>query len=233
MVAESLEDCLRLAHDRLYPYIFNPNFLVLRKRRQIFERWLAKVPGSEWRVLDIGGRYQPYRPLLKDKVKHYIAVDIQQTPLVNVVAHGEMLPFANESFDLVIATQVFDCFPSPQIAAAEVHRVLKSGGCLFMSVPSFAPRFADVERWRYLPTGLRDLLSAFSALEIFPEGNSVGGLFRTLNLYLSMFARPSWLRAVVSHSAIPVFNAVGLSFEKLVPIRNDQFTANYSVLATK
>ena len=233
MAAESLEDCLRLAHERLYPSIFNPNFLVLRRRREIFAQWLAKLPGGQWQVLDIGGRYQPYRPLLKDRVKQYVAVDIQQTPLVNVVAHGELLPFANESIDLVIATQVFDCFASPQIAAAEIHRVLKPGGSLFMSVPSFAPRFADVERWRYLPTGIRDLLSAFSTLEILPEGNSVSSLFRTLNLYLSMFARPWWLRAIVNHTVVPAFNAAGWSFEKLVPIRNDQFTANYSVVATK
>lgn len=233
MAAESLEDCARLAHDRLYPSIFNPNFLLLRKRRQIFSRWIAKFAGTDWQVLDVGGRYQPYRPLFKDKVRQYIAVDIQQTELVNVVAHGELLPFANESFDLVIATQVFDCFPSPHIAAAEVHRVLKAGGCLLMSVPSFAPRFADVERWRYLPAGLRDLLSSFSTIEILPELNSVGTFFRTFSLYLSMFARTSWLRTIVNHSAVPALNAVGCGLEHLIPIRNDQFTANYSVLATK
>jgi SAM-dependent methyltransferase len=233
MPAESLDDCLRLARARLYPSISSPNYLVLRRRREIFLRWIANLPGTDWQVLDVGGRYQPYRPLLEGKTKSYIAIDIQQTPLVSVVAQGEQLPFATETFDLIIATQVFDCFQSPMIAATEVHRVLKPGGCLFMSVPSFAPRFADVERWRFLPAGLKTLLGAFSSVEIVAEVRSIGTLFRTLNLYFSMSARSGWLQAALHHSVVPTLNLIGWQLEKMIPLRNDQFTANYSVLATK
>lgn len=230
---ETLDECLTTARDRLYPSIFNPNYLVLRRRREIFTKWFSTLPGMGWHVLDIGGRYQPYKPLTNGKVESYVAIDIQPTPLVNVVARGEFLPFSDEAFDLVIATQVFDYFEAPGQAAAEVHRVLKPGGHLVISVPSFAPAFADQERWRYLPAGLRTLFAAFSSVEIVPEIRSIGSFLRTLNLYLTMVAGPAWLRYGVNHSLVPLFNLVGWELERLIPSHSHSFAANYSVLVTK
>ena len=152
-------------------------------------RWIEGLPGKEWCVLDIGGRYQPYRPLFEGKAKSYVALDVLRTPLVDVIGRGESLPFAAGSFDLVLATQVFEYFDQPHAAAAEIHRILKPGGCLLMSVAAVAPRFVDEEHWRYLPAGLRSLLSPFSRVEIIPEVFSIGSFFRTLNLSLSLFAR--------------------------------------------
>ena len=131
----SLEELQKLAQDRLRPSITNPNYLVLRRRAQLISNWMGQIPGKELRVLDIGGRYQPYRPLLQDRVQQYVAIDVVGTQLVNVVGKGELLPFRANTFDLVIATGVFEYFPKPHLAAEQVHEVLKPGGV-----------FAD-ERW--------------------------------------------------------------------------------------
>ena len=49
----------------------------------------------------------------------------------------------------------------------------------------------------FLPAGIRQLLSAFSEVEIVPEGSSIAGFFRTINLYLHLFARyPAMQRAL-------------------------------------
>ena len=193
--------------------------------------WAKNLPGTQLQVLDIGGRYQPYRPLFEAKIKSYVAIDILSTPLVNVIGRGEALPFAGASFDLVIATQVFDLFERPSLVAAEIRRVLKAGGCLLMSVPAVAPRFAGEERWRYLPGGLQTLLSEFSQVEIVPESRSVASFFRMLNLYLTLFAKYDWIRAVLSCSVVPAFNLAGQYMESLS--KNDDFTTNYSVMAKK
>jgi SAM-dependent methyltransferase len=230
---ESLQQCLELARKRLYPSLTNPNYLVLRRRREVMSRWIEGLPGKEWRVLDIGGRYQPYRPLLEEKTKFYVALDVLRTPLVDVIGRGESLPFEAGSFDLVLATQVFEYFEQPHAAAAEIHRILKPGGCLLMSVAAVAPRFVDEEHWRYLPAGLRSLLSPFSRVEILPELSSVGSFFRTLNFSLSLFAKYNWLRQVLHYTAVPVFNLIGLQSETLVHSQNDQLAANYSALAQK
>jgi SAM-dependent methyltransferase len=230
---ESLQQCLELARKRLYPSLTNPNYLVLRRRREVMSRWIEGLPGKEWRVLDIGGRYQPYRPLLEEKTKFYVALDVLRTPLVDVIGRGESLPFEAGSFDLVLATQVFEYFEQPHAAAAEIHRILKPGGCLLMSVAAVAPRFVDEEHWRYLPAGLRSLLSPFSRVEILPELSSVGSFFRTLNFSLSLFAKYNWLRQALHYTAVPVLNLIGLQFETLVHSQNDQLAANYSALAQK
>jgi SAM-dependent methyltransferase len=169
MAIDPRADLLRVANDRLYPSLRNPNFLVLRSRRLIFQQWIAAFGDRPLTILDVGGRYQPYRPLFGHRARRYIGCDLVTTDLVNVVADGEALPFASEMFDVVVCTQVFDIFAHPHQAAGEMHRVLKPEGALLMSVAACAPRFVDEERWRYLPSGIRSVLSSFSKVTITPE----------------------------------------------------------------
>ena len=56
-------------------------------------------------MLDIGGRIQPYRPLIENRLHRYIAIDPLATGLVDAVAIGEYLPFRSEIFDLVMRDQ--------------------------------------------------------------------------------------------------------------------------------
>src|SRR5438045_1736250 len=181
----------KIEQTRLYPRLTNPNFLVLRARRLIFERWIKSVPGTSLRVLDIGGRYQPYRPLFGNRIKSYIACDILSTGLVDVVARGESLPVRGEHIRCSDLHAGFEYFGQPIEASAQVHRVLKPDG-VFMSVAAFAPRFVDEECWRFTPGGIRTTLSQFSAVEIAPETSSIGGLLRASNLWLHWLVRFSW-----------------------------------------
>ena len=125
-----------IAEKRLRPPLTDPNFLVLHSRRVIFQGWIAQLPDKALSILDVGGRYQPYRPLFTGRVERYIGFDLLRTDFVDVVGTGENLPFASASFDLVIATQVFDCFKDPHRAAQQIHSVLKPGGALLASIPA-------------------------------------------------------------------------------------------------
>jgi ubiquinone/menaquinone biosynthesis C-methylase UbiE len=49
-------------------------------------------------------------------------------PVTLLVARAEALPFADRSFDTVIATLVFCTIAEPEQALREVHRVLRPGG---------------------------------------------------------------------------------------------------------
>jgi len=223
-----------IAHRRLYPSVTDPNYLVLRSRRLIFSAWARELQGEQLQVLDIGGRYQPYRPLLDGRrIARYVGLDLIKTEFVDVVANGEALPFAPESFDLVIATQVFDCFRDPQATARNIRDVLKPGGILLASFPAFTPRFAGVERWRFTPAGLQTVLAPFATLEIIPELHSAAGLLRTINLALEGFAHYAMARRLYRLTACPALNALGFFVEKLRLTSNDQFTPNYSVRAVK
>lgn len=223
----------KTANARLHPSITDPNFLVLRSRRLIFEKWISQLEGEDLAILDVGGRYQPYRPLLETKASRYVACDVTRTELVDVVGNGESLPFAADTFDVVIATQVFDYFAQPHKAAEQIRAVLKPGAWLMMSVASVAPRFRDDEYWRFTPAGIREILSGFSRVTIVPELSSIGGVIRMMNLAANTFARSQSLRAFTSITVCPLLNLVGLGVEALRITHNDQFTPNYSVLAIK
>lgn len=229
----SRAELLKIADARLYPSITNPNYLVQRGRRLIFNKWMQGLPGDRLTVLDIGARYQPYRPLIEHRVQRYVALDVLRTPLVDVLGKGEQLPFRADTFDLVLATQVFEYFPEPRVAAAQIHRVLKPGGHLMMTVASVSPRAADEEHWRFLPAGLRFVLQSFSRTEIIPEVTSIGGTFRLNAAAVSIFAKYGFIRQILHHTVVPVLNLAGLALESAGISTNDQVSGNYSALARK
>lgn len=229
----TLKDAMREGRDRLFPSLTNPNWLVLRQRRKIFERWLAQLPPGELDVLDVGGRIQPYRSLTANPIRRYIGVDMQSAPLVDIVARGEQLPLGVSTFDLVICTQVLEYVTEPSLVLAEIRRVLRPGGTLLLSVPGACLVDTAGERWRFLPAGLRYLLAEFGYVEVVAEGGSVLGFFRTLNACLDMFARFPAARFIYRRTLAPLVNLSGALAEKLSGRRNEQFAVNYSVLAKK
>ena len=228
----TLDQAHRDSRSRLYPSLTNPNWLILRRRRIIFQAGLSRLPERNLSVLDVGGSLQPYRILLGARVRRYLAVDRQITPLVNVAAAGEALPFRDEEFDFVICTQVLEYFPDPRQAASEIRRVLRKGGVAFLSAPAAFVRDHDKEYWRFLPEGLRYILKDFGAVEVLPEGNSLTGLFRTMNVFMASFMRPRFLLPVLQWTLVPSLNLAGHLLERLGG-NNDLFAANFSVWARK
>jgi SAM-dependent methyltransferase len=230
---QTFDEVTQQGRDRLFPSLTNPNWLVLRARRRIFERWLTRLPSAELDVLDVGGRIQPYRALIAHRLRRYVAVDLRLTPLVDVLARAEQLPLGSARFDLVICTQVLEYVAQPSLVFGEIHRVLKPGGALLLSVPSASPIDAGEECWRFLPAGLRYLLAGFSTVEVVPEGGSVAGFFRTVNTCLDIFVRYPAARFAYRRTLAPLVNLGGALMERLSGLRNQQFSVNYSVLAEK
>jgi SAM-dependent methyltransferase len=229
----TLNEVMQQGRERLFPSLTNPNWLVLRERRRIFSQWLARLSSSELDVLDVGGRIQPYRALIANRVRRYIALDLRLTPLVDVVTRGEQLPLGDSRFDVVICTQVLEYVAQPSLVFAEIHRVLRPGGVLLLSVPGACLVDAEEECWRFLPAGLRYLLGGFARVEVVAEGSSVTGFFRTVNTCLDMFVRYPAARSVYRLSLAPLVNLGGALAEKLYGRHNEQFAVNYSVLAEK
>jgi len=218
--------------ERLNPSLQNPDYLVLIKRRRLLAAWIETLPREPLRVLDIRGRIQPYRPLLQGRLGAYFAVDPLATELVDVVAIGERLPFVDESFDLVICTQVLCYCEDPWQIVSEIRRVLRPGGRLLLSTPAIFPRHAQNDCWRFLPSGLRLLLREFSEMEIAPEGFSVASICRFVAVGLDLYSADGWRHRFVSSLLIPLVNRIGRRFDKLS--RADTgFTTNCSVFARK
>jgi SAM-dependent methyltransferase len=230
---ETLEELTRAGQERLYPALTNPNWLVLRRRRQLLQDWLKTIEDRELLVLDVGGRIQPYRPLLEGRTKRYIAVDLRQTMLVDIVCGAEAIPLASGLFDLVICSQVLEYIEKPQSLITEIHRVLKPGGYLWLSAPSVFPRDSDEDLWRFLPGSLRLLLWQFRDVRITAECSSIEGFFRTVSVCLVMFAKPAFLSSPLRFVIVPILNVSAMILQLILKSSNDQFCPNFSAFARK
>jgi SAM-dependent methyltransferase len=224
-------EATQLSLQILNPKLNDPNFLVLRERRRIFSEWIKDLPQHELQVLDVGGRLQPYRSLLGDRIRFYVAIDPVLEGMLDIGAVGEYLPFSDGNFDLAICTQVLNYTADPARVIAEIYRVLKPGSFLYLSVPAIFPRYHD-QRWRFMPDGLSVLLSSFSDVEIVPEAYSIAGLFRSINLFFDTFIQGKLARRLMKPLIFPAANLAGLIFDQLSHGKS-QFTTNYSCRATK
>ena len=229
----AVERARREGIKRLHPSLTDPNWLVLRKRREIFTRWLRQINQLDPVTLDVGGRIQPYRPLITQKTSPYIAVDIVPTALVSVIGDAALLPVRSDCFDLVLCTQMLEYAFRPQQVIDEIHRVLKPGGHLLLSAPAVYPQDYANEYWRFLPCALREMMAQFSAVEVVAEGSSLTGFIRTTNVCVVSFTTIKVVRKFLSVSLVPLLNLFGLLLERLRTTHDTSFSANFSVLAKK
>lgn len=65
-----------------------------------------------------------------------MAADLSQEPDY-AVADIQRLPFAEDSFDLVISCETIEHVPNPSTAVAELSRVLRPGGTLLLTTPNY------------------------------------------------------------------------------------------------
>ena len=98
---------------------------------------LARVPTGA-AVLDIGARDGGLRGFLPPGVK-YQGIDIApefagSDVLIQDISNG--IPFPDGAYDFVFCIEVLEHVPNPYGTLGEIHRVLKPGGVLVLSVPN-------------------------------------------------------------------------------------------------
>jgi SAM-dependent methyltransferase len=81
--------------------------------------------------------------VLRGKVAKIVACDVDEAVLDNpgadqtlVILPNEPLPFADGTFDMIISDFVFEHITDPALAAAELQRILKSGGWICARTPN-------------------------------------------------------------------------------------------------
>jgi SAM-dependent methyltransferase len=136
-------------------------------------------------VLDMGGgaRFQkwlaPYKELFKDC--DYRTMDYDARTGADVVGDIHNIPLADESIDGIICHSVLEHIENPQRAMAEMRRILKPGGKLFVYVPSIYPYHARKnfypDYWRFFDDTMRFLFKGMSDVEIVKRGGYFSALF--------------------------------------------------------
>lgn len=90
---------------------------------------LEAVERSGGMALDCGAGRRDFT------AEHLIQIDVMPYPNIDVLCDAQALPFADDSFDLVLSFAVLEHVPNPFIAAAEMMRVLKPGGTIYVDAP--------------------------------------------------------------------------------------------------
>lgn len=115
--------------------------------------------GPEARILDLGSGMHRRAP-------NVVNLEIEHTPMVDVVADGHNLPFADAVFDAVISEAVLEHVRDPKQVVDEMYRVIKPGGYVCAAVPFLQGYHAsphDYQRWT--TTGFSVLFSEFKKTE--------------------------------------------------------------------
>ncbi len=89
-------------------------------------------------LLDLGGNRVGKRGLfdIEEYGLHVIYANLSTKKKPHVQAQAERFPFRDGSFDAVVCSELLEHVPSPPVVLAEIHRLLKTQGTVFICVPS-------------------------------------------------------------------------------------------------
>lgn len=124
-----------------------------------------------------------------DKLTASVAMDLLKSrcaPGSVIRAHGEMLPFADCSFDAVTSFQALEHMRDPAAALGEVARVLKPGGIAYISVPNYFSFWEGHYSLFWLP-GLPKRLAKFYVRLCGRDASYLDGLNFITPRYLKRF----------------------------------------------
>lgn len=149
----------------------NPLFIVKQLQRNEVKKYSPFLKGD---ILDIGCGSKPYKKFVK--YARYIGIDREADLRPDAQAKSEELPFKKNYFDAVICTEVLEHLQEPGKCMFEIYRVLKTGGCAYITVPqSWGLHYEPHDYWRFTKYGM-EYLAKKSGFEII-RMSKIGGFF--------------------------------------------------------
>ena len=170
-----------------------------------------------------------------DKLKKVIDKTEKLNEVIDVFYDGNTLPFENNRFDAIFSSEVFEHVFNLEHMLKELNRVLKSGGKMLITCPfAICEHETPNDFARYTSFGLTDLLkrNGFKVLQF----NKVGTAFETSSqIFISYFyegilrrflGRIPVIRTIAKIIFVPLLNVVSISFNAILPGRNDLYMNN-------
>jgi len=123
------------------------------------------------RILEVGSKYVngSVRPLIEKfaSPKEYIGVDIEPGKYVDILLPAERLVeyFGEETFDVVISTELLEHVKDWRLVVNNMKRVLKRGGYIYITTRSYGFPYHGYpyDFWRY---EIEDMMKIFSDFDI-------------------------------------------------------------------
>lgn len=188
------------------------------------------IAQSRGPILDVGAGN---RPMYREDV---INVEIVPYPTTDVIGASEYLPFADNSFDLVISVAVLEHVRDPFAAARELERVLKPGGRIFAAVPFLQPYHAYPDHFYNMTAGgLRNLFPGLDVerLDVPSSGGPIFALTWILQAWrqaLSPETAAAFDNMRVADLAVDPMLLVNAPFVRELPAATNEQLAALNVL---
>jgi SAM-dependent methyltransferase len=124
-------------------------------------------------LLDLGCGHAPFRAWYEPLVDWAVRYD--PAPMVDLTVRGlaEALPFADGSFDTVLATEILEHTTDAEASTREIRRVLRPGGHVLVTVPFIYPVHESPHDYRrFTHLGLADILrrNGFEVIDMSSKG---------------------------------------------------------------
>jgi len=192
------------------------------------------------RTLDVGCGNKPYAQLFRSKEYIGLEIDTPQNRAEKKADHyydGNQFPFANETFDSLVANEVFEHVFNPDQFLNEIFRVLKSGGMTLLTLPFVWDEHEQPRDFaRYSSFGIKALLEkhGFEIVEQRKSTDDIRVIFQLLNAYIfkKTVTKKAWINLLITLLLMAPFNFIGELLFVLTPRNPDLYLDNI-VLAKK
>lgn len=164
---------------------------------------------SQSQILDIGCGYKPYAKYFRGE---YVGVDHdREHSSADIISDSARIPKETESFDAIILNQTLEHTENISGTIAEIKRLLKPNGLVFISVPlvmklhaipqpsEAAPynnfdkdkiRTWNVDFWRFTKFGLISLFREWQVVALEETSGYAGTLAQLMNYFWASFGLP-------------------------------------------
>lgn len=216
--------------------VFYPDWLLLRELSRDVA-WALECFGRGT-LLDVGCGERPYSGC-RSQVTQWIGLDADTNSSADITGSADAVPLPDATIDTVLCTQVLEHVAEPENAFAELHRVLRPGGMLILSVPQYWPLHEEPYDFRrYTEIGLRALATkgGFSVVAMRAQGRGVMVAGQALNnAILCMgehltFSGRMWFKATKAPAYLAV-NLVTVLLSSM--LRTPRDVLNHLIVAQK
>lgn len=215
---------------------FNPFFIIRRGLYNGISQFSSYMHG---RLLDFGCGSKPYKALFT--VSEYVGADIEVSghdhrhEAIDVYYDGKTLPFADDSFDSVFSSEVFEHVFNLSQILDELHRVLKPGGHMLLTVPFvWDEHEIPYDFARYTSFGLKHILQekGFVVVQEKKTTSYVSTLCQmwAAYVYQHIFPKHKILRIALTPLFITPITLCGLLLSVILPKNMNFFHNNVMVV---
>ena len=229
-------------HKNFNPKIYNTVYLTRKKLLEGIQKHAHLLKGK---MLDFGCGSKPYRSLFT--VDEYIGLDFEgqghshANEQIDFFYDGKTFPFADNSFDCALSSEVFEHVFNLEEIVPEIHRVLKKGGIILITCPFAISEHEQPNDYaRYTSFAIKHLMekNGFEIVAYEKLGNSIDTITQLRLGYYAINFYPKLKKVPLLYEATSfVLNVWGnckaILLSKIFPAGNELYLNNLLVCKKK